>query len=137
MQWLDGCSSTSAGVCRECDACPDGLFRIDCELLSPGYCGVCPDGYWVNHGKCQSCESGVTRCGESWVYYNDRFLGGQQRSNCGGDDPGTCACPPGTYRTPSEFYPTRAEFDTCRLCPADTYNSLWGERQCPWPRSAA
>ena len=116
--WLDGCNATHAGVCRDCETCPEGLFRIDCDIENPGFCGTCPDGYWYNefYRHCQHCDE-------------NPCMWGAKRSRCGGNSMGICACPPGTYSTDSLDVRV-SHSDACVLCPAGTYNALWDEPQC-------
>lgn len=117
-KWLDGCNATHAGVCRDCETCPEGSFRIDCDINDPGFCGTCPDGYWYSeiYRKCFACE-------------DDQCMWGAKRFHCGGNSPGTCVCPPGTYNAgPLDVRVSYS--DACVLCPAGTYNALWDEPQC-------
>jgi hypothetical protein len=118
LKWLDGCNATHAGVCRDCETCPEGLFRIDCDLQNPGFCGTCPDGYWYNeyYRHCQHCDA-------------NPCMWGAKRFNCGGNFMGGCACPPGTYNVGS--LDVRVSYqDACVPCPAGTYNALWDQTQC-------
>jgi len=117
-KWLDGCNATHAGECRDCEACAEGSFRIGCDNDDPGFCGTCPDGYWYNefYRHCQHCEA-------------NPCMWGAKRSRCGGNSMGTCACPPGTYRTASPDV-TVSHASGCESCPAATYNPLWNQPQC-------
>lgn len=50
----------SADVCRDCDSCPDGFWRSNCQGDNPGTCEVCePCSEGYTRVGCQGRSSGV------------------------------------------------------------------------------